>query len=221
MKVLGEVLLWGVILSIYIVLSFVFIFVLASLFKETINNPLAHRVFTAQLASVLSLVCVYIACRHLMKLPMLPGWCISRNVRHYGMAALGTFIIFLIYFAGSTFINIREAWVADLISGNNLTLLLVLVTILILAPISEEVIMRWWGIFILGRFRLSAFFAVIVTSTVFAAMHSQQYSQFSVAYIFILGCWFGFLRVKTNSISVPIVAHMLAGLLGSLTVLVN
>lgn len=219
MKIVGGILLWIAIIFLYFSLSYTFMIALKPALTEVTSNALAARVFSAQLSAILSLICVCVPYRLFMYKGILPSWCISNNIKHYGVAILGTSLIFSVYFSIMRIFDINEIWVSDLVAGDSLTLTLVFITILVLAPISEEITMRWWGIYILRKIYFPAFLAVLVTSAAFAAMHTQ-YSKPTIAYLFILGCWFGFLRLSSNSISVPILAHMLAGFLGSLTVFI-
>lgn len=218
MKLVREILLWIAIVFTFVFLTYHLNIFLSFIFEDIIKNTLASRIFTYHSSIIVSLICVRFAYNSIRPHPFLPDWCISKKLKHYGAAFCGTTIFFILYFLIANFYGVKEDWVAELISGDSLSLIFAFATILVLAPISEEITMRWWGLYILKKIRLHPILAVIFTSAVFALLHIQ-YEAITITYLFVLACWFGFLRIYTNSISVPIVAHMLAGLLGSLTVI--
>lgn len=218
MKLIREILLWIAIVFTFAFLTYHLNIFLSFIFENIIQNAIASRIFTYHSSIIISSVCVRIAYKSIRPHPFIPDWCISKNLKHYVAAFFGTAVIFTLYFLAARFYEVKEDWVAELLSGDPLSLIFAFLTILVLAPVSEEVTMRWWGIYILKKIRFHPILAVIFTSAIFALLHIQ-YEAITITYLFVLACWFGFLRLYTNSISVPIVAHMLAGLLGSLTVI--
>ena len=91
-----------------------------------------------------------------------------------------------------------------------------LLATIIISPISEELIFR--GVF-LNRLRLivPTLFAVLISSLLFAALHSFG----SIFSAFIFGVCLAILYLKTDNIFVPILAHFLNNLLAELIVLID
>ncbi|MEO9968457.1 MAG: type II CAAX endopeptidase family protein [Hyphomonadaceae bacterium] len=84
---------------------------------------------------------------------------------------------------------------------------LMLLYVILIAPIVEEVGFR--GI-LLGFFRgrgMPKIIAVLITAAGFAALHTQ-YTLPAIAAVFILGLVLGWLRLASNSIGPPIIAHI-------------
>ena len=81
--------------------------------------------------------------------------------------------------------------------------------IVVIAPLLEEITMRGVALgFLMGR-GVPPWIAIIGTSLLFAALH-MQYTLIAMIPVFIMGCYFGWLRVKTGSVMVPILAHFAA-----------
>lgn len=91
-----------------------------------------------------------------------------------------------------------------------------LLATIIISPISEELIFR--GVF-LNRLRLivPTLFAVLISSLLFAALHSFG----SIFSAFIFAICLAILYLKTDNIFVPILAHFLNNLLAELIVLID
>ena len=92
-------------------------------------------------------------------------------------------------------------------------LLLAYLTIAVVGPIAEEVLFRG---FLHGTLRkkLSAWATVLITATLFAALHLGIYQldewQWNVAIdTFVLSLWLGFMRERTGTIWVPILVHVI------------
>lgn len=77
------------------------------------------------------------------------------------------------------------------------------------APLFEEVFFRGFVITGLAASRLGPAGAVIVSSAVWAAIHTQ-YDLYGIATIFILGLLLGAARVRTGSVLVPMAMHVTA-----------
>jgi membrane protease YdiL (CAAX protease family) len=85
------------------------------------------------------------------------------------------------------------------------------VAIVIVAPIFEEIFFRGFLFEGVRHSRLGPGGAIGMTSLVWAIIH-LQYDTYGVSTVFALGLLFGFARLKSESIHVPIVMHALASL---------
>ena len=83
-----------------------------------------------------------------------------------------------------------------------------LVGIVLVAPITEELIFRGAAFTRLARTGLEASGAIAVTAAVFAILH-LQYGPGPVTMILIDGLFYGLARAKTGSVLVPLVCHMI------------
>ncbi|MEO1476079.1 MAG: type II CAAX endopeptidase family protein [Pseudomonadota bacterium] len=96
----------------------------------------------------------------------------------------------------------------DFFSKTNLSLIMI-VYVVVLAPLIEEIGFRGIALgCLLGR-GIDPYAAILVTSAGFTALH-LQYSPLGLITIFVTGAVFGWMRVASGSIAVPIVAHMSA-----------
>lgn len=89
--------------------------------------------------------------------------------------------------------------------------ILLLVTVVILAPIVEEVVFRG---FLQKRFSgtfLGVDGAVFLTAFIWAVIHGQ-YESVYIFVIFLIGLVFGYARVITNSLYIPIMMHAVMNL---------
>ncbi|MEM8636582.1 MAG: type II CAAX endopeptidase family protein [Pseudomonadota bacterium] len=97
---------------------------------------------------------------------------------------------------------------SDFFSKANISLIMV-VYVVVLAPLVEEIGFRGIALgCLLGR-GTDPYLAVLITSIGFAALH-LQYSPLGLLTVLITGVFFGWLRIASGTVSVPIVAHMAA-----------
>lgn len=86
-----------------------------------------------------------------------------------------------------------------------------IVSLLVLAPLVEEVCLRGIALgCLLGR-GVPAAAAVIIQAACFAALH-LQYKPAAMLSVFVLGLFLGWLRLTSKSITVPILAHVAVNL---------
>jgi hypothetical protein len=85
------------------------------------------------------------------------------------------------------------------------------IAIVIVAPIFEETFFRGFLFEGVRYSRLGPGGAIGMTSLVWAIIH-LQYDTYGVATVFALGILFGFARLKSESVYVPIVMHSMASL---------
>ncbi len=95
-------------------------------------------------------------------------------------------------------------------AANSITMLiLVLTTICLTAPITEEVIFRGWLYSKIAQTKLGNIGAMLISSLVFVAIHSQYQHPATLIMVFTLGLLLSWVRYKSNNISYTIVMHML------------
>lgn len=88
------------------------------------------------------------------------------------------------------------------------------IALVLAAPLFEEVFFRGFVITGLAPSRLGASGAVIVSSLVWAAIHSQ-YDLYGIATVFLLGLVLGAARVSTGSVLVPMAMHMVTNVIAT------
>jgi CAAX protease family protein len=88
---------------------------------------------------------------------------------------------------------------------------LVLVTVVVAAPITEESLFRGFLFRGWARSRLGAAGAIALTSVIWAAMHIQ-YDWLGMTEIFGLGLLFGWLRHRSGSLLTTLLTHAVYGL---------
>ena len=85
---------------------------------------------------------------------------------------------------------------------------LLVAVIVVAAPVFEELLFRGFLMRGLVDSRLGEHGAVAFTAMLWALVH-LQYDWYGVAYIFLIGLLFGYARLRTGSLAVPIMLHML------------
>ena len=99
--------------------------------------------------------------------------------------------------------------------SNTQNLPLLWVAVCISAPIFEEFLFRGFLFEGLSRSRLGVAGAALLTSASWAFIHTQ-YGWFEIFSIFLIGLLFCVAKLKTQSLYVPIVMHMLMNLIASI-----
>nr|WP_256261433.1 type II CAAX endopeptidase family protein [Pseudomonas gingeri] len=107
----------------------------------------------------------------------------------------------------------REVFMVELLA--NLTTwqtLIKIASIIVFAPLAEELFVRHYmlRLFPYENSRTWQVVAIIVTSTVFAALHFQYGNITTLALIFAVGCVFAIARIASGGLLVPLLLHALA-----------
>ena len=79
------------------------------------------------------------------------------------------------------------------------------------APVMEELLFRGFLLRGYTASRLGPIGAVLLTSAAWASMHIQ-YEVFYVVQIFVLGCVFGWLRLRSGSTTLTLILHGIVNL---------
>ncbi len=86
------------------------------------------------------------------------------------------------------------------------TVVILILALVVAAPLMEEFLFRGFLLPGYAASRLGPVGAVVLTSLAWASMH-VQYEIFFVAQIFILGCVFGWLRLRSGSTILTLMLH--------------
>lgn len=97
---------------------------------------------------------------------------------------------------------------------------LMLLCVLLLAPISEEVIFRGFMLMGMKPKEGCPVWIIMFVSLLWAMLHIQ-YDIYYMAIVFISGILFGVAQVRTNSIIVPITLHFVGNLIATVELLVT
>jgi membrane protease YdiL (CAAX protease family) len=137
----------------------------------------------------------------------------SATLASAGIAALG--LVVVEHAVNASLGRPIPAFVADTYGSADDRVLLWL-AIVVLAPISEEVVFR--GFLLTGLLpSWRTVTAVLVTAAIFTTLHASQYAPWDLVFLFVFGVALGVGRVRTGSLYVPIAMHAtmnLAALLG-------
>ena len=90
-------------------------------------------------------------------------------------------------------------------------------TLVIAAPIFEELLFRGFLFEGLRYSRIGNLGAIIITSALWASIH-LQYELFEVVSIFLIGLLFGYAKIKTGSLYTSIIMHALMNLAATVQV---
>ena len=91
---------------------------------------------------------------------------------------------------------------------------LLLFAVTFMAPLIEEVVFRGFLLKGFSNSFMGVYGAIIVTSALWALIH-LQYEFAYVAVIFVVGLVFGYARIRTNSLLVPMMMHFFMNLVAS------
>ncbi len=84
--------------------------------------------------------------------------------------------------------------------------ILLLIAVVFAAPIVEELIFRGFLLKGFSKTFMGVHGAIIITSALWAVIHMQYEMAYIVA-IFFIGIVFGYARIKTNSLFIPMIMH--------------
>ena len=90
-----------------------------------------------------------------------------------------------------------------------------LVAVMVAAPVVEEVVFRGFLLKGFANSFMGIHGAVLVTSALWAVIHMQYEIAYLIA-IFVIGLVFGYARIRTNSLFIPMIMHSLMNLLAIL-----
>lgn len=119
-------------------------------------------------------------------------------------------LLLIIFACINAYIGTGEQWALMTYQTNQLAVFLFLLTLFLVAPITEEVIFRGFLLnAAIGYGKTAQWLAVIISSLLFSAVHMQYHSVQTFIFIFIIGIILCLARIKTRSLLAPIVLHSL------------
>lgn len=188
------------------------------------SNLIVVATAAGQLVGAAVLFAVIVAYRLVRRRPLLWG-VFGGSPKDFAIAGFGAVALVIgfqlwVHMSGVGNPPWSVAYVVD--SGDSLPL--VLLTSGFVAPLFEECLFR--GVLLYAILKLFmvcnlhrfvapgvlCVIAVIATSALFAILHGAQYTKDVLIYMFILGCWYGYLAIRVRSIAVPVFAHSVTGL---------
>ena len=92
--------------------------------------------------------------------------------------------------------------------------------LVIAAPVSEEIFFRGFLFYGILHSSLGPTGAVVLSSLIWAPLHIQ-YDLYGLTMVLVLGLLFGYARLKTNSVYIPIVMHALMNFIAAMEVMIH
>ena len=93
-----------------------------------------------------------------------------------------------------------------------MTKILLLVAVVVAAPVVEEVVFRGFLLKGFANSFMGVHGAVLLTSALWAVIHMQYEIAYLIA-IFVIGVVFGYARIRSNSLFIPMIMHSLMNFL--------
>ncbi|WP_181902289.1 CPBP family intramembrane glutamic endopeptidase [Thalassotalea euphylliae] len=115
-------------------------------------------------------------------------------------------VFWLLMTIATYLLALEEEPFMQLLKNSSLPVWFVVLNTCILAPITEELVFRGWLFKRFALTRLGQTGAIAITSLLFAAIHIQ-YSMAGIVFVFLLGLYFTWIRVKYQSTTLAILAH--------------
>lgn len=110
-----------------------------------------------------------------------------------------------------------ERWLDEQVQQTRFSLCILLFSAVLLAPIFEEILFRG---FLLQAFLMwaprSRFACILLTSLLFAAMHTQYIHWQTIAVLTLFSILLCYARLRANSLLLPVLLHMLNNLIALL-----
>jgi membrane protease YdiL (CAAX protease family) len=103
---------------------------------------------------------------------------------------------------------VRDLYVTGRDGG---TLWLLAIALIIVAPLTEELVFRGFLFRGVAASRAGVGGAILISSALWAVMHIQ-YSPFFIAHIFVIGLLFGWLRWRSGSTTLTLILHAFVNL---------
>jgi hypothetical protein len=126
-------------------------------------------------------------------------------------AVSGWLVVAVVVATLVAWIRLPEETAADAQLFEQRALVPYVVSLILLAPFSEELLFRGFAISGFCGPRFSSAVAVPVSGALWATAHSEEFWVDYVA-LFVLGCVLGVMRVKSRSILPPLLIHMMINL---------
>ncbi len=199
-------------LGMFVLAAFIFIFGTIPGLLLAPPATQAYGAFITTLGPVALLLCALFAWQHRADLgATFRGNDLRRPLR------VGAISVFAVYMLCGLLVAVlglpREAFMAELFAGlTTWQTLIKLASLMILAPITEELMMRHYALrlFPYERSHLWKWVSVLATSALFTSLHTQYGNWPTLALIFAVGCILALARIASGGLRVPILLHMFA-----------
>ena len=150
--------------------------------------------------------------------PLYRFYCQRRNDIPFGQLSPGLTLLFsaalLTLMLAETHYLLPEVWLSEQASQARSSQLILLITAVCLAPVFEEVLFRG---FLLQAFLLwapeSRFACTLLTSLLFAAMHTQYVHWQSIVALTLFSLLLCWARMKSKGLALPVFLHTLNNLI--------
>lgn len=175
--------------------------------------PYGYHLIVQHLAGCIFLLCVSIV-YHKRIAPLGLG-CVRQ--RSSVLPAIAVLAVYTIEFAYGRLTGQQpEQWVVEQLHQPLWQLISFFITILVLAPIGEEILFR--GV-LLNVFRTThswtLWAGVVIIALVFASIHKQYENLSTMAELLLLAVIFAWARLRSGGLLLPILLHSFAAILGS------
>jgi uncharacterized protein len=178
-----------------------------------LHLPYGYHLIVEHLAGCIFLLCAGVA-YHRWIAPIGLGCVRQRSSVLPAVAVLAVYTIEFGY--GKLTGQSPETWVINLLHQPLWQLITVFITILVLAPVGEEILFR--GV-LLNVFRTThawtLWVGVVIISLVFASVHSQYQNLSTLAEMVALSGIFAWARIRSGGLLLPILLHSFASVLGT------
>ena len=94
------------------------------------------------------------------------------------------------------------------------------IALVVAGPVSEEVFFRGFLFYGILNTNLGPIGAVVLSSLIWASLHIQ-YDLYGMATVLVLGLLFGYARLRTNSVYIPIAMHALMNVIAAMEVMLR
>ena len=140
-----------------------------------------------------------------------------------GMGVFLIFSFFVLHEVLQVFLEFPPSdWIADIQAARGSKgMALMMFTAIIIAPIAEEILFRglimdafYYPLSRRSPTLAASIVATTITAVLFSLLHWFQYNYVDLSYIFFCGMIFGWARWASKSMTVPVIIHMFAGILG-------
>lgn len=156
--------------------------------------------------------------------PLYRFYCTRREDIPFGKLRLKSTLLFIaalmLLMLLQSWILKPEAWMEQQAEQSRTMVLIMLFSAVILAPLFEEILFRG---FLLQGFLLwvpkSPLACMVLTSILFAAMHTQYVHLQTLLVLMLFSLLLCYARIKSNSLILPVILHMLNNLLALLPAL--
>lgn len=129
-------------------------------------------------------------------------------------------IICISYNVIGSYLELEENLILSAFDSTITSMILSFITVCLLAPVIEELVYRGVLFSLLKKLRLNVALLILLSTAVFTAVHSH-YDTADLTFVFVLGLFVGYARVKTHGLLVPIAIHFTVNLYGYIMVVLT